>query len=84
MGNAQITDIWSGFRPYSEGYLPLLGPGPYENLFMATGHFRNGILLAAMTAKIVAESVLGKQSSMDLKPFLFSRLQERPTEPYAV
>jgi glycine oxidase len=84
LGNAQITDIWSGFRPYSEGYLPLLGPGPYENLFMATGHFRNGILLAPMTATLVAESVLGKQSSMDLKPFLFSRLQDRPTAPYAV
>jgi glycine oxidase len=83
LGGAQITDIWCGFRPYSEGYLPLLGPGPFEGLFMATGHFRNGILLAPVTAELVAHSVLGKPTELDIKPFLFSRL-ERPTEPYAL
>jgi glycine oxidase len=81
LGGAQITDIWCGFRPYSEGYLPLLGPGPYPGLFFATGHFRNGILLAPITAQLVSQAVLGQTPDMDLKPFLFSRL-DRPTEPY--
>jgi glycine oxidase len=50
---------WSGLRPFAADGLPVIGPVPgIEGLFVATGHFRNGILLAPITAQITAEFVV--------------------------
>jgi glycine oxidase len=49
-----ILDIWWGFRPYAPDEIPLLGASEYENLALAVGHYRNGILLAPITAQILA------------------------------
>jgi len=50
-----IKDSWAGLRPMSPDGLPIIGPVPgVEGLTVATGHYRNGILLAPITAKIVA------------------------------
>ena len=49
---------WSGLRPDTADHLPILGYGEIPNLVFATGHFRNGILLAPITARIISELVV--------------------------
>jgi glycine oxidase len=51
---------WWGFRPGTPDEGPLLGPGPIEGLWLATGHYRNGVLLAAITAELLAAGILGE------------------------
>ena len=58
LGNFDVIDHWAGLRPASPDGLPILGETPVENLFVATGHFRNGILLAPITAQIMANCIL--------------------------
>ncbi len=53
-----IRETWWGYRPYAPGEALFLGPGPYTNLTLATGHYRNGILLAPVTAAIVADQIM--------------------------
>jgi glycine oxidase len=48
---------WSNFRPHAEGDRALVGASPLPGLFLATGHHRNGILLAKVTADAVAQAV---------------------------
>ncbi|HQY62902.1 MAG TPA: glycine oxidase ThiO [Polyangiaceae bacterium] len=59
LGTASVSDFWSNFRPYVAEGGPLVGPSPVPGLFLATGHYRNGILLAHDTALRVASAVLG-------------------------
>ena len=66
LANLPVEEKWAGLRPFAGDGLPILGEVPdIENLFVATAHFRNGILLAPVTAKIIAEKIGGKNS-----PFL--------------
>jgi glycine oxidase len=51
---------WWGFRPCTPDEGPLLGSSPIAGLWLATGHHRNGVLLAAITAKLVAAQLLGE------------------------
>jgi glycine oxidase len=64
-----FVEAWAGLRPDSPDHLPILGATDLENYFVATGHFRNGILLAPITAKLVAEVILGQSPSLELEPF---------------
>ncbi len=57
--NFPIEECWWGFRPATPDELPILGAGPCENLTLATGHYRNGILLAPITAKLIAGHLQG-------------------------
>jgi glycine oxidase len=66
---AGLRDTWSSFRPYTKDELPLLGPTSIEHLFLATGHYRNGILLAPITAEIIRALVLGKKPPLPLAAF---------------
>jgi len=69
-----IAETWSGLRPGTPDDLPILGGDPdLENLFYATGHFRNGILLTPITAEIVADLVLTGRSRVDLQPYRIDR-----------
>ena len=69
-----IARTWSGFRPWAPDSLPVLGPWPgIDGLFVATGHFRNGILLAPITARLMTEWITGGQPSVDVKDFLPDR-----------
>jgi glycine oxidase len=53
-----IVETWTGFRPMTLSREPVLGPSPQvDGLWFATGHGRNGILLAPLTADLVAEGV---------------------------
>ena len=49
---------WAGLRPATPDGLPILGRTPLPNLFVATGHFRNGILLTPATAQLMADCIL--------------------------
>ena len=74
-----IARTWCGFRPWAPDSLPVLGPWPgVEGLFVATGHFRNGILLAPITARIMTEWITGGQPSVAVKDFLPDRFVRRP------
>ena len=73
-----IARTWCGFRPWAPDSLPVLGPWPgLEGLFVATGHFRNGILLAPITARLMTEWITGRQPSLAVKDFLPDRFARR-------
>ena len=58
LANATLASTWSNFRPFVGERAPLMGASPLPGLFLATGHHRNGILLAKVTADTVAEAIL--------------------------
>lgn len=66
--SAPIRESWSGLRPGTEDGEPIIGPDPdVERLFYATGHFRNGILLAPLTARIIADLVAGHATEIPVQ-----------------
>jgi glycine oxidase len=67
--NAQIQEAWAGLRPDSPDHLPILGPTDVDGLTIATGHFRSGVLLSPVTAKLVREWVTSKSTSSDCERF---------------
>jgi len=72
LGAARFVTAWSGLRPATPDGLPVLGAGPVQGLFFAAGHFRNGILLAPVTARILADLLTGGPAR-DLSPFSIER-----------
>lgn len=66
--NARVSGAWSGLRPGTPDGMPLLGESPLPGLYLACGHFRNGILLAPITALRLADLLTGVEVS-DLIPF---------------
>jgi glycine oxidase len=70
--NAHVADTWVGLRPGSEDDLPIIdAAGP--RCWVATGHFKNGILLGPGTARAVSRWILGRQPEIDLSPFRAAR-----------
>lgn len=70
LADAAVTESWAGLRPSTPDHLPLLGPHPtLPSCFVATGHFRNGILLAPATAFVLADLISGIAPSLDLSAF---------------
>jgi len=60
LGNLPLTDSWAGLRPRSSDGLPVMGKcSDVPGLIYATGHYRNGILLAPVTAELIAGAVVG-------------------------
>ncbi len=70
-----VDEIWVGHRPGSRDDAPILGPGPAEGLIYATGHHRNGILLAPVTADAIARLALDDVVEPAIKPFGLERFQ---------
>ena len=65
-----VVDSWAGFRPRAKDGLPVLGPTQrVGGLFYATGHYRNGILLAPVTGELIAEAILSGATPPLLSPF---------------
>jgi hypothetical protein len=55
----------------------VLGPVQgWDGLLLATGHFRNGVLLCAITGEIVGALALGEPSPTDISPFLYDKLED--------
>ena len=73
-----ISDAWAGVRPSTPDGLPLLGPCSVEGLIAATGHYRNVILLAPITAAIVEELVFGRTPSALVADFGPERFRSTP------
>ncbi len=70
-----VLRSWAGLRPAVADGLPVIGPWPgLKGCFVATGHFRNGILLAPITAQLLREWVTGKHPTLPMEPFLPDRL----------
>jgi glycine oxidase len=67
-----IDGLDAGLRPGTPDNAPLIGPGAVPGLHWATGHYRNGILLAPITAELVVESVLGSPPPSPFSPDRFS------------
>ncbi len=63
LGDLDIAESWAGLRPFVEGEMPVIGRVS-ENIFVATGHYRNGILLAPITAKMIADDAVGVSASV--------------------
>jgi glycine oxidase len=76
LGKLPLLTSWAGLRPATPDRLPYLGKGPVDGLIVATGHYRNGILLAPITAEIVADLLDGRAPSVDLAPFNPMRIPE--------
>ena len=60
----ELVDAIAGLRPGTPNNLPLVGPGEIDGLVLATGHFRNGILLAPLAAQAVADLLSNRRSSL--------------------
>ncbi len=69
LAKAQIHEAWAGLRPDTADKLPILGETLIGGYYAATGHFRDGILLAPITAQVMTELILDKACSQDLSPF---------------
>ena len=67
--NAKILEDWAGLRPGTPDALPILGATSTPGYYVAAGHFRDGILLAPITAHIMAQVIAGNQPECDLTPF---------------
>jgi thiazole synthase len=68
-----IEELWWGYRPTTPDEFPILGDSPYENLTLATGHHRNGILLAPVTGLLIAKLIWEQKLEPLLSHFHYSR-----------
>ena len=73
-----VIESWAGFRPASPDDAPILGPTALEGLIMATGHHRNGILLAPLTAQAIADHILNGAVPAAIRPFGLDRFDQGP------
>jgi glycine oxidase len=73
LADARILEAWAGLRPGTPDGLPILGATPTEGYFVATGHFRDGILLAPATAKLMAQLMTAQSPHVDLSNFSATR-----------
>ena len=70
LAQAQAQFTWAGLRPGSADELPILGPLPgLENVIVASGHYRNGILLSPITGQLIAQAIIEGRPSEALAPF---------------
>lgn len=69
VGELELVEARAGLRPGTPDNGPAVGPGSIDGLLWATGHYRNGILLAPITAEAVAAFITGGQAPAELEPF---------------
>jgi glycine oxidase len=72
-----IDELWVGFRPGSRDDAPILGPSGIDGLVLATGHHRNGILLAPVTADTISHHILTGQTADIIRPFGLDRFTKK-------
>jgi glycine oxidase len=69
LAHARVEETWAGLRPDSPDHLPILGPTDLEGLLIATGHFRSGISLTPITARLLCEWITERRVSVDWERF---------------
>ena len=69
LSEARMLEAWAGLRPGTPDSLPILGATQTPGYFVATGHFRDGILLTPITAHVIARVISGADPEYDLSPF---------------
>jgi glycine oxidase len=67
-----VSETWAGLRPGTPDGRPFVGPTELEGLWVATGHYRNGILLAPVTARLIADALENGETG-ELAPFSLAR-----------
>jgi glycine oxidase len=80
LAKARIEETWAGLRPDSPDHLPILGPTDLDGLLMATGHFRSGVLLTPVTARLMREWITQQWVSVDwerLSPMRFATAKKQ-------
>jgi glycine oxidase len=68
-------DAWTGLRPGTPDGLPILGSAKRPHCWHATGHYRDGILLAPVTARVMAQTMLSETPDVSLEPFSPARFK---------
>jgi glycine oxidase len=75
-----VEDHWAGLRPGTRDNLPILGrtgaPDTTDHCWIATGHFRNGILLAPATAQVMRQLIMGQTPAVSLARMSPQRFRE--------
>jgi len=84
LAESQLLETWAGLRPGTPDDLPILGPSGIEGLLIATGHYRNGILLAPVTAKLMREWIVEERTAFDAEPFSPLRFMRSEPQPEKV
>ncbi|HXJ95742.1 MAG TPA: glycine oxidase ThiO [Terriglobia bacterium] len=79
LSEARFCRAWAGLRPDTADHLPVLGRCAVQRLTLATGHFRNGILLAPITARLIAEMIVANSAPPAIEPFRVSRFSLEAT-----
>jgi glycine oxidase len=85
LADAQIVETWAGLRPGTPDQLPIIGPTDIPGLLIATGHYRSGILVAPVTAKLIREWIVEGKTSVSAErfsPLRFSAANSRATAGY--
>jgi glycine oxidase len=77
--NARVLEAWAGLRPGTRDDLPMLGETGIPGYFVAAGHYRDGILLAPVTARIMAQIITSQPVDYDLAPFTSARFHSLMT-----
>ena len=73
LATAPLLQTWVGLSPYAKRK-PYLGPLPgYDNIVVATGHYKNGILLAPITGRLVSQLITDRPLDLDIHPFRINR-----------
>ena len=74
LASIPVTEAWAGLRPRTRDGLPVIGPfSNIQGLIYATGHYRNGILLAPITGELIAAAIVSGKSPPLVSPFLPDR-----------
>ena len=77
LAKAAVVSSWAGLRPGTPDDLPIIGLTEIPNVFIAAGHFRNGILLAPATAMIMADLIAGKAPEINVSAFSPARFADK-------
>ena len=79
LSGAKQHEAWAGLRPGTPDELPILGRTAVEGYFVASGHYRDGILLAPVTAQAMTDLILDQPCRHDLAHFAISRFSKKQT-----
>jgi glycine/D-amino acid oxidase-like deaminating enzyme len=77
VGCYPILETWTGLRPATPDGLPILGPSAVSGVYYATGNYRNGVLLAPITAAIVADLIENRKPGVAIENYSPSRFEMR-------